>query len=173
MQKHSGFHVSSRMLHNWLLACCWIWPRFRLGRCKSSRTLASKHRWCQQVPANQSSRSLTVGYCHVISEATANIHQNAKSLQNVQIKIPLKPKWKPFSQLVRSECLLYLWLWCNRNLSDAASRSVNRMASTSCSSCCIRAWNKLQQTGHMVRSESCLHVSTWSLVVTWHQLTFA
>lgn len=109
----NGFHVSW-MLHNWLLACCWVWPRFRLERCKSSRMLASKHRWCQQVPASQSSRSLTVGYSHVISQATANIyHQNTNSLQNVQINIPLKPKWKPFSQLISTEYLLYL-LWCNK-----------------------------------------------------------
>ena len=59
----NGFHVSW-MLHNWLLACCWVWPRFRLERCKSSCMLASKHRWCQQVPASQSRRSLTVGYSH-------------------------------------------------------------------------------------------------------------
>ena len=109
----NGFHVSW-MLHNWLLACCWVWPRFRLERCKSSRMLASKHRWCQQVPASQSRRSLTVGYSHVISQATANIyHQNTNSLQNVQINIPLKPKWKPFSQLIGTEYLLYL-LWCNK-----------------------------------------------------------
>ena len=87
--------------------------------------------------------------------------QNTNSLQNVQINIPLKPKWKPFSQLISTEYLLYL-LWCKQNLSDGASRSVNRMASTSCSSCCIRAWNK-SQTGHMVRSESHLHVSTLKL----------
>ena len=54
----NGFHVSW-MLHNWLLACCWVWPWFRLERCKSSRMLASKHRWCQQVPASQSRRSLS------------------------------------------------------------------------------------------------------------------
>lgn len=89
------------------------WPRFRLERCKSSRMLASKHRWCQQVPASQSSRSLTVGYSHMISQATNIYHQNTNSLQNVQINIPLKPKWKPLSQLVSTEYLLYL-LWCNK-----------------------------------------------------------
>lgn len=106
----NGFHVSW-MLYNWLLACLLV-AGFGLDFVSSDANplvcslpnIDGVNKFLQASRADS----------HVISQATANIyHQNTNSLQNVQINIPLKPKWKPFSQLISTEYLLYL-LWCNK-----------------------------------------------------------